>query len=177
MDRKSRNIISSKVLGGFAGAHTKKPETEGLLKKKLEKTLIVIKPAHFHLAGDILKELDKYGRRIKTAKVSSVPREVAEEHYATHKGKFFYKWLVDSFVNKKVVIAIYTGKGVIQKLSEIIGPTDPSKAPEGTIRRRYSTDSEKKAKAEKRTIANVVHKSSSAEEAEREINVWQRFLR
>lgn len=176
MDRKSGNIFASKAPRGFVNEQPAKLKTEGIIKKKLEKTLIIIKPAHSHLANDILKELDKSGKRVKTVKVSFVPREVAEEHYAPHKGKFFYKWLVDSFVDKKVVIAIYTGKGVIQKLSEMIGPTDPSKAPEGTIRRRYSNDSEKKAKAEKRTIANVVHKSSSAEEAEREINVWRRYL-
>ena len=157
--------------------HIPKPHSEGIQKQKtVEKTLIIIKPDHFHLADIILKELDKYGKRVKTARIYAVPKELVEQHYSVHKGKMFYEWLIDSFAGRPVVIAVYEGKSIIQKFSEVIGSTDPAKASKDSIRGKYSTDSQDLAISEKRSTQNVIHRSDSVKEAKREIKIWEQFL-
>ena len=138
-----------------------------------EKTFILIKPDHIHVAEEILNHLDKHGSRILSGKVDSVSKEVIEEHYAVHKEKHFFNHMTRSFIGKPVVLAVYEGENIIQKFIEIIGPTEPCKAPAHTLRGKYSDDSIEKAEAEKRTVMNVVHRSDSQEEADREIKVWK----
>lgn len=142
----------------------------------MEQTFIIVKPEWVHLAQEILNELDNYGTRIKTSKIDSIPLNVVENHYSAHKEKVIYPWLLKEFVNKPVVIAIYEGENVVERFKELIGPTDPSKAPKHTIRARYDNDSIEKAEAEKRTVKTVVHRSGSIEEAKQEIQVWEHLF-
>lgn len=141
-----------------------------------EKTFVFIKPSHVDLAEKILNELDEYGSRIKTVKVDHIPKDVIENHYNIHKGKFFFDYMVDFFENKSIVLAVYEGEGIIKKLIDVIGPTNPVKAPPKTIRGKYSNDSLEIAIAEKRTVKNVIHRSDSQEEFNREIEVWKSYL-
>jgi len=142
----------------------------------LEKTFILIKPKYVGLANEILEQLDIYGKRIITAKIDAVPKNIIEDHYSPHKGKSFFKYMTESFAGKSVVIAIYEGKGIIQKISDFIGPTDPSKASKNTIRGKYSNDSLETAIAKQRPVENVIHRSDSIAEAKREISVWKQYL-
>jgi nucleoside-diphosphate kinase len=141
-----------------------------------EKTFIMIKPDHVELADDILEHLDQHGNRIDTSQVDEVPRDVIEAHYSPHKDKPFFGNMTDSFVGRSVILAVYEGEGVIQRLMDIIGPTDPSKAPQDTVRGMYSDDSLEKAIAEQRPVKNVIHRSDSPEESAREIDVWKQYL-
>jgi len=143
----------------------------------LEKTLVMIKPDHADSAVEILGELDNYGRRLITRRVEAVPQEVIEAHYSVHKGKSFFDYMTKYFAGKDVVIAVYQGEGVIEKLREAAGPTDPAKASKETIRGKYSNDSLEQAINEGRPVRNVVHCSDSPAEAEREIGVWQKYLK
>jgi len=142
----------------------------------MERTFIMIKPDHVGLANKILEELDGLGERATSVKVEGVPREVIQEHYAGHKGKPYFGYMTESFVGRDVVIAIYSGDGVIQKMIDAIGATDPVKAAVGTIRREYGHDSLEKAIIEGRPVRNVVHRSDSVKEAEREIEVWKDYF-
>jgi len=142
----------------------------------LERTLTLIKPDHIDRTDEILAELDQDGKRIATVTVDSVPREVIEDHYVPHKNKPFFGYMTDSFVGRPVIIALYEGEGVIQKFIDLIGPTDPSQAADHTIRGKYSNDSLEKAIAEQRPVQNVIHRSDSHEEAQREIEVWEHYL-
>ena len=139
----------------------------------IEQSLTFIKPKHINLAEKILHEVDdelyNYGTRIKTVKVNSIPREIIANHYAPHKGKFFFDYMVDYFENNE-------GEGIIEKLKKFVGPTDPVKASKRTIRGKYGTDSLDKANAEGRPTQNVIHRSDSVEEAYREINVWKSYF-
>jgi len=142
----------------------------------MEQTFIMVKPDSIHLAETILKELDQHGTRIKTSKIDSIPLNIVENHYSAHKEKHFYQSLLDEFVNKPVVIAIYEGDNIVERFKELIGPTDPSKASAHTIRARYSNDSIEKANAENRVVRTVVHRSGSIEEAKQEIQVWEHLF-
>ena len=142
----------------------------------MERTFIMVKPGHVDLADRILDELDAFGSKVASVKVEGVPREVIEDHYAGHRGKYYFDYMTESFVGRDVVIAIYSGWDVIKKMSDAIGDKDPVKAAFGTIRRRFSHDSLFNAINERRPVQNVVHRSDSVPEAEREIQVWAGYL-
>ncbi|MEK6950116.1 MAG: nucleoside-diphosphate kinase [Nanoarchaeota archaeon] len=141
-----------------------------------ERTFVMIKPEHVPLAEEILAELSSYGTLMGKAVIEAVPRSMIEEHYAIHRGRPFYHYLVDSFVGRPVVVAVYEGEGIVQKIMERCGPTDPAKAAKDTIRGKYSADSLERAIAEQRPVRNVIHRSDSPAEAEREILVWRAYL-
>ena len=61
----------------------------------------------------------------------------------------------------KCLILIYQGEDAIDKIRDVIGPTDPSKAPGGTIRREFGTD----------VMVNTAHASDSYENAKREMGI------
>ncbi len=61
----------------------------------------------------------------------------------------------------KCLILIYQGEGAIRKIRNVLGPTDPTKAPGGTIRRDFGTD----------IMINTAHASDSYENAKREMNI------
>lgn len=141
----------------------------------IEYAFVLIKPDHVDIADNILNELDDYGTRRKTIKVDSVPREIIENHYSHNWEKFFFEYMADYFIGKPVVIAIYEGENIIQKLREVAGPTDPIKASKSTIRGKYSNDSLEKAIDERRPVKNVIHVSDSQDEAIREVRAWSRY--
>jgi nucleoside diphosphate kinase len=58
----------------------------------------------------------------------------------------------------KCMIIIYEGKDAIQKIREVLGPTDPLKAPGGTVRREFGSN----------VMVNTAHASDSRESYERE---------
>jgi nucleoside diphosphate kinase len=61
----------------------------------------------------------------------------------------------------KIVALVYQGADAVRKIREVLGPTDPAKAPPGTIRREYGST----------IMVNAAHASDSAENAQREIKL------
>lgn len=61
----------------------------------------------------------------------------------------------------KCMILIYEGEDAISKIRDVLGPTDPLKAPGGTIRREFGSN----------IMVNTAHASDSAESAQREMGV------
>jgi nucleoside diphosphate kinase len=58
----------------------------------------------------------------------------------------------------KCMILIYEGENAIKKIRDVLGPTDPLKAPEGTVRREFGSN----------VMVNTAHASDSAESYDRE---------
>lgn len=63
--------------------------------------------------------------------------------------------------NVGVLALIYEGVDAVNKIRNVLGPTDPSKAPEGTVRREFGSD----------VMVNTAHASDSPESAEREMRI------
>jgi hypothetical protein len=61
----------------------------------------------------------------------------------------------------KCLILIYRGEGAVEKIRDVLGPTDPTKAPGGTIRRDFGTD----------VMINTAHASDSIDNAKREMKI------
>lgn len=63
--------------------------------------------------------------------------------------------------SEKCVALIYQGINAVSKIREVLGPTDPSKAPSGTIRREFGQS----------MMVNAAHASDSPENAKREMDI------
>jgi nucleoside diphosphate kinase len=63
--------------------------------------------------------------------------------------------------SEKCIALIYEGVGAVAKIRDVLGPTDPSKAPPGSIRREFGSS----------IMVNAAHASDSLESAKREIGI------
>ena len=86
-------------------------------------------------------------------------RREAEQFYAVHKERPFFKDLVDFMVSGPVMIQVLEGEGAIAKNRELMGATDPKKAEKGTIRADFADSID----------ANAVHGSDAPETAAVEV--------
>ena len=135
--------------------------------------LILIKPDGLKksLTGNILTRLSETKLEIVAAKMVRVSRELAEEHYKHLKGKPFFADLIkyiqgELHDRRKVMALIYWGKDAINKCRELVGATNPEEAEATSIRGSYGRITTSGV------YENVIHVSSNAVEAEREIKLW-----
>lgn len=87
-------------------------------------------------------------------------------------GEKLREWMIDFLTSGKVVAFVLEGEDAIQRARKLGGYTDPSKAEPGSIRGDLGMDSISKANRERRAVRNLVHLSSSKEEARRELKLW-----
>jgi nucleoside-diphosphate kinase len=95
-------------------------------------------------------------------RIMTIDRSLAEEHYDEHRDKPFFEELVAFITSGPVVVARLEGDGAIDVWRTLVGPTDPAKAPPGTIRGDYGLV----------ITENVVHGSDSLLSAERELKLF-----
>lgn len=129
-----------------------------------ERTLIIIKPDGVErgYADQILERFKDKGFTIVERRDMTIARVLAEKHYAEHKDKPFYPSLVDYITSGPVVVAVIEGEDGIAAARALMGPTDPMKAPPGTIRGDFGESIDR----------NTIHGSDSPESARREIQLF-----
>ena len=130
----------------------------------MERTFVMIKPDAVQrgLVGEIIARLERKGLKIVAMKMLHVSRELAQNHYAEHKGKPFFESLVDYITSAPVVAMVVEGKNAVKVVRTLVGATNPQEASPGTIRGDYGMDIGR----------NVIHASDSLESAEREISLF-----
>jgi len=140
-----------------------------------QNTLVVVKPDGLKksLTGNILTKLAETRLIIVGAKVVSVTKELAEQHYIHLKDKPFFPDLLNYIQGKiygeeyqRVLAMVYRGENAIQKVRDIAGSTNPEEADSTSIRGAYGRITTKGV------FENVIHASSSTTDAEREIKLW-----
>lgn len=114
------------------------------------------------LAGEILTKLEKKGFNIIALKQKKLSMELAERHYAEHKGKDFYEPLLKYMTSSPVIMMILERENAIAALRNMTGPTNVDEAAPGTIRGDFGVI----------TRRNLIHASDSTESAEREMNLF-----
>jgi len=62
---------------------------------------------------------------------------------------------------EKCIALVYEGVNAVRKIRDVLGPTDPSKAPPGSIRREFGSN----------ITVNAAHASDSVEKAQREFKI------
>lgn len=130
----------------------------------MERTFLMIKPDGVQrgLIGEIVSRLERKGLKLTAAKFTMITRELAETHYAEHKGKPFYEPLLDFITSGPVFAMVWSGDNVIALSRALIGKTDALEAAPGTIRSDFAVH----------TNFNLIHGSDSADNAEREIGIF-----
>lgn len=130
----------------------------------IERTLSIVKPdaVQKNAIGEILRRFEAAGLRIIAARLVHLDRSTAGRFYAVHKERPFFNDLTTFMSSGPIFVSVLEGENAIAKNREIMGPTDSTKAPAGTIRRDFGTDVEK----------NAVHGSDAPETASWEISFF-----
>lgn len=123
----------------------------------VERTLSIIKPDGVakNAIGQIYARFEAAGLKVIAAKMTHLSRQEAEQFYAVHKERPFFKDLVAFMTSGPAVVMCLERDNAIAHWRETMGATDPAKAAEGTIRKLFATNIEK----------NVVHGSDAPETA------------
>ena len=122
-----------------------------------KRTFTMIKPdavQNGHM-GAILNDIIADGFRVIAMKYTRLTPEKAGEFYAVHRERPFYTELVEYMSSGTIVAAVLEKENAVESFRKLIGATDPQKAEEGTIRRKYAQS----------IAANAVHGSDSDENA------------
>jgi len=127
----------------------------------MEQTFSIIKPdaVKRNFIGQILAQIEASGLRIRALKKLTLTRKQAEAFYDVHKERPFYSSLCDYMTSGPVVVAVLEGERAIERWRELMGATDPAKAAEGTIRKKFGQNIEQ----------NATHGSDAKETAAREV--------
>lgn len=130
----------------------------------MEQTLIILKPdcVQRRLIGRIIARFEDKGLVVAGMKLMQISTELAERHYAPHKGKPFYPGLIQYITSGPVVVMALAGPRAIDICRKLMGKTFGYEAEPGTIRGDYGMS---------KTL-NLVHGSDSAESAATEIALY-----
>ncbi len=123
-------------------------------------TFTIIKPLAVTkgFIGPILNMISEAGFKIGALKMLHLTRSEAERFYEVHVGRPFYDDLVEFMISGPIVVAVLEKENAVDDYRKLIGSTDPEKAEEGTIRKKYAESMK----------SNAVHGSDSNENAEQE---------
>ena len=130
----------------------------------LEQTLSIIKPdaVERNLQEEIKKNFIENGFNIKDEKKIQISKNEAEEFYKVHQSKPFYGELCDYLSSGPIVVMILEKDNAVLENRKLMGSTDPTKAEEGTLRKKYGISIDK----------NSVHGSDSLVNAKIEIDFF-----
>jgi nucleoside-diphosphate kinase len=130
----------------------------------IERTLSIIKPDAVakNVIGKIVSRFEAAGLKVSAAKLVHLSRAEAEQFYAVHKERPFFKDLVDFMISGPVFVQVLEGENAIAKNRDLMGATDPKKAAAGTIRADFAESID----------ANAVHGSDAPETAAVEVGFF-----
>ena len=130
----------------------------------MQRTLILLKPdcVQRRLVGTIIQRFEQKGLRLAALKLVQASRDLAEKHYAVHKGKSFYDSLLTFLTSGPTVAMVWEGREAVAVARTLMGATDGTKASPATIRGDFALSVQN----------NLVHGSDSPENAAMEIALW-----
>lgn len=127
----------------------------------IERTFSIVKPDAVgnNLIGRIYQRFEDAGLRVVAVRMVHLQREQAEQFYAVHKERPFYRDLVDFMTSGPVLVQVLEGENAIALNREVMGATNPADAAADTIRADFASSVEQ----------NAVHGSDAPETAAQEI--------
>ncbi len=131
----------------------------------MERSFVIIKPdgtARRRVSALVLKTLMDRGYKVCAFKEMKVPESLAKLHYAVHKEKPFFPWLVDFITSAPVLTMIFEADDVIQGVRDALGATFVQKADPTSLRGKYGIWAG----------VNIAHASDAPETATKEIELW-----
>jgi len=130
----------------------------------MERSLVLVKPDGVQrgLVGEVIVRLERRGLRIVAAKFIQVSRELAEKHYAIHKGKPFYDGLIQYITSAPVMAMVWEGPNAVAAIRQTMGATRPTEAAPGSLRHDFALEIGR----------NLTHASDTPENGEKEVALW-----
>jgi nucleoside-diphosphate kinase len=130
----------------------------------LERTLVLVKPDGVQrgLIGEVFSRLERRGLRLAGAKFIQVTPELAETHYAIHKGKPFYEGLINYITSAPVMAMVWEGPNAVTAVRQTMGATRPTEAAPGSVRHDFALE----------VGRNLTHASDSVENGLAEVDLW-----
>ena len=130
----------------------------------MERTLLIIKPdaVSQRVVGRVLQRIEDEGFRIVGMELLQQTYEQAAEFYAVHKGKPFYRGLLEFMTSGPCVPVVLERADAVRYLREVVGATNPREAAKGTIREAFGNNVQQ----------NAVHASDSSGNGAREIALF-----
>ena len=127
----------------------------------LERTFGIVKPdaVEKSAVGGVIEMIEKAGLRIVGLRLAKLSDAQARAFYDVHKERPFFPSLVAFMTSGPCVVMAIEGENAIARYREVMGPTDSTKAPAGTIRNKYGTNIER----------NAVHGSDGPDTAKVEV--------
>jgi nucleoside-diphosphate kinase len=127
-------------------------------------TFSIIKPDAVKAGktGPVLSMINEAGFEIAAMRMLQITRHQAEEFYAVHRERSFYRDLVEFMISGPVVVLVLRHEDAVEQFRTLIGSTDPAKADKGTVRAIFATNVQ----------MNAVHGSDSPENAAREASFF-----
>ncbi len=131
---------------------------------KLEQTLSIIKPdaVERNLQDSIKNDFESRGFEIIKEKKIHISKNEAEQFYKVHETKPFYGELCNYLSSGPIIVMILQKENAVKENRSLMGATDPKKAEENTLRKKYGISIDK----------NSVHGSDSIENAKIEIDFF-----
>ncbi len=128
----------------------------------VERTFAIVKPDAVakNAIGAILAEIEKSGLRIIGLRYLRMTKAQAEGFYGVHRERPFFPNLVAFMTSGPCVVMALEGDNAISRWRQLMGSTDSTKAPAGTIRASFGTSMER----------NAVHGSDAPETARFELS-------
>ncbi|HEX7540675.1 MAG TPA: nucleoside-diphosphate kinase [Anaerolineales bacterium] len=130
----------------------------------MERTLVLVKPDGVQrgLIGEVICRLEHRGLLLVAAKFLQVSRELAEMHYAIHKGKPFYDGLIEYITSAPVMAMVWEGPNAVAAIRQTMGATRPTEAAPGSLRHDFALEIGR----------NLTHASDTVENSEKEVALW-----
>lgn len=132
----------------------------------MERTLAIIKPDAVTAGhvGAIVQRIESEGLRVRAMRLVRLSRPDAEGFYAVHRDRPFFPSLTAFMSSGPAVVIALEADNAIRRWRDIMGATDPAKAPEGSLRRQFGTSIER----------NATHGSDAPETAAYELGYFFR---
>jgi nucleoside-diphosphate kinase len=137
----------------------------------LERTFAIVKPdavkdGH---TGEILTTIEQNGLKVVGLKLTRLTPAICQGFYHEHVGKGFYADLQAFMTEGPVVLMVLEGENAILRWRDLMGATDPAKAADGTLRKRFGASIGR----------NATHGSDKPESAQFEVgyffNAFEQF--
>jgi nucleoside-diphosphate kinase len=130
----------------------------------MEQTLVLVKPDGVQrgLIGEVISRLERRGLKLAAAKFMQVSQELAETHYAIHKGKPFYEGLIQYITSAPVMAMVWEGPNAVAAVRQTMGATRPTEAAPGSLRHDFALE----------VGRNLTHASDLPENAVKEVELW-----
>ena len=150
------------------------------MSDKLQRSLVLLKPDAIHrgIVGEILQRFERVGAKMVGMKMLVSEKDTAMKHYtedlAKRRGEKVRQMMIDMLTGGPIVAIVFEGIDIVEVVRKMVGATEPKTAAPGTIRGDFAHVSYNYADARGIGIFNLIHASSTPEEAEVEIAVWFR---